>query len=232
MKPIWIAIEGGDGVGKTTLAQGLTDIYNNRFHATFHRTEWIPACGGLGLGTEIRQILKQDGLPAFTEECLFAAVLGLMNKKILENSENGITTITDRSHVSSIVYSTIGKGNPAGWTDLYNIAVDHRIPNIIIHLYSNDLEEQMYRATKDKRVDAIERYDSAGRNFFQKINHGFNVILGSDRYVDNTIRVCVDNHSQKELAQHVIDLINVRRYLWFKQEKQSLCMTEAIRNAE
>lgn len=231
MKPLWIAIEGGDGVGKTTLAQNLTKKYNNPFLTTYNKTEWIPACGGEGCGYDIRQILKKDGLPAFTEECLFAAVLGLMNKQILENAKNGITTITDRSHVSSIVYSTIAKGNPTSWGTLYDTAVDNRVPDIIIHLYSNILKTQQYRATKDKRDDAIDRYDSAGTDFFLRVNYGFDKILGSDKYIHNTIRVCVDGKSIDELTQHVLDLINARRNLWYMQEKEK-CLTEATAKAE
>ncbi len=205
---MWIAIEGGDGVGKTTLAQNLTDILG----LGLGRVEWIPACGGAGLGSDIRQILKNDNLPAFTEECLFAAVLGLMAQQIKENELNGITTITDRSHVSSIVYSTIGKQNPIGWRTIYDAAVDFRMPDVIIHLYSNDLDEQIRRATKDVRVDAIARYDSAGREFYEKINNGFVRILSEPAYKDVAIRVCVDGKDAFELAEYVANLVKCRRY--------------------
>lgn len=204
---MWIAIEGGDGVGKTTAAKNICTILNND---AIVDADWIPACGGSTLGNEIREILKTDNLPAFTEECLFAAVLSLMLTHIDNNEAAGITTITDRSHVSSLVYSTIAKGNPKGWQYLYNEAVQHRVPDIIFHLFSNDLDEQIRRATKDKRQDSIDRYDNAGVEFYKKVNQGFCDILAERQYLPVTIPIQIDGKHPGDLATFMAELIKIR----------------------
>lgn len=209
-KPFWIAIEGGDGVGKTTAAENVTALLNQGGSI---KADWIPACGaGSGLGSDIRQVLKTNGLPSFTEECLFAAILPLMLKHININASNGIATVTDRSHVSSIVYSTIAKGNPQGWRYLYDEAVSNRVPDIIFYLYCDDLNEQIDRATRSKRIDSIDRYDEAGREFYNLVNAGFKLVLGESRYKDITIPICVDSMQPDDLAKLIVNLINTRRY--------------------
>ena len=161
--------------------------------------------------------------------------LGLMDQKIRDNADNGITTITDRSHVSSIVYSTIAKGNPASWRNIYNEAVGNRVPDIIVHL-TLALGEQMTRAAGGLRVDAIERYDNAGAAFHKKVNDGFVSVLAEPKYSPITINVAVDSYDEKDLAIHVANLIKVRRYRDFILSDKGIydekCLTVAPTKTE
>ena len=85
------------------------------------------------------------------------------------------------------------------------------MPDIIFHLYCNDLDEQIYRATKCKRIDSIDRYDDAGKEFYKLVNAGFNLVLGERSYKDITIPIAVDNVQPDELAKYIVNLINNRQ---------------------
>ncbi len=109
MKGRYIAIEGIDGAGKTTVADAVVESL---------RQDGIPVeivrePGGTEIGEAIRQIVlhSEDDLSPWSEALLFAAARAQLAYEVVAPLlADGTWVITDRSVFSSLAYQGAGRG--------------------------------------------------------------------------------------------------------------------------
>jgi len=104
----YLALEGGDGSGKTTVASAL----ESRLKARGDRVVVVREPGGTELGEKVRDIvLDSDHVDRWAEVFLFAAQRAqLARDVVIPALESGAWVITDRSYYSSIAYQGRARG--------------------------------------------------------------------------------------------------------------------------
>ena len=106
-KPVFIALEGGEGAGKSTQAQLLlTRLQQEGRHATL-----VHEPGTTPLGQHLREYLKSKQKIATEAELLLfeASRAQLMAEVIQPSLSQGISVIADRFAASSIAYQGYGR---------------------------------------------------------------------------------------------------------------------------
>lgn len=147
-----IAIEGIDGSGKTTLAQGLVKELNNRGFLAHYTME--PTRNRIG---ELIRTLTPDYRDPRIEALLYAADrLHHYLNEIKVKLEEGYIVVADRYVYSSIAYQG-ALGAPIDWI----ISLNRHVPKPHIAFYIDiPIEEAL------KRIQASR----PNRSFYEKIN--------------------------------------------------------------
>ena len=104
----YLALEGGDGSGKTTVVSALASRLSDRGD----QVVVVREPGGTDLGERVRDIvLDSDHVDRWAEVFLFAAQRSqLVRDVVLPALERGAWVITDRSYYSSIAYQGRARG--------------------------------------------------------------------------------------------------------------------------
>jgi dTMP kinase len=147
----FLAVEGGDGTGKSTQIAALTEWLAGRGFEVVSTRE----PGGTTLGRQLRDILlhRDDlgGLGDRTEALLFAADRADHIEKVVKPGlARGAIVLTDRHVDSSIAYQSGGRGLPEDIiTGLSAFATDGQRPDLTILL---DLDPETARERADSRT--------------------------------------------------------------------------------
>jgi dTMP kinase len=104
----YIAIEGGDGSGKSTVANAV----EGRLKALGHETLLVREPGSTPLGEEIRKLLLDgDHMAPWAEAFLFAAQRAQLASEVIAPAlEAGKWVISDRTYFSSVASQGAGRG--------------------------------------------------------------------------------------------------------------------------
>lgn len=160
MSGLFITLEGGDGSGKSTQAELLSDWLSAAGHTVVRTRE----PGGTELGIELRNIVlhRRGEIAPRAEALLYAADRAQhIATKVRPAVERGDIVIQDRYFDSSVAYQ--GAGRALGADDVRNIslwATEALMPDLTILL---DLDESIGRdrltgsRTKYDRLEAEER---------------------------------------------------------------------------
>lgn len=212
-RPRWIAIEGGEGVGKTTQVARVTEALNRQnLPAISIRTP-----GGTPAGARIRSMLvdanRADSdlsLEDVTEELLHAADLAEMAAAIRSALSRGFWVVSDRSHYSSFAYSTHGKQNPAEWESLFRLAVAGLEPDLVVWI-DVDPNEGRRRALDHRgaSTDTIDAYDTASEAFYQRIYDYYQTQYATAR---NWQAVRADELAAAEVTERIVALVDRMRF--------------------
>lgn len=104
----YLAIEGVDGAGKSTVATALVE------HLTSlgHDVRFVREPGGTPLGEQIRSLLLHgDDMAAWAEALLFAAQRAQLAAEVIGPAlERGELVVSDRSYYSSLAYQGGARG--------------------------------------------------------------------------------------------------------------------------
>lgn len=174
MKKAFIAIEGIDGCGKTTLITLLKE------YTAHHRvpTVFTKEPGGSGIGKPLRALLQQQAIPLDrkAEYLLFAADRAQhMQEIILPALADNKLVITDRCADSSLAYQGYGLGLDTDMiTNVNRWAMQNIAPDLVIYLHLTP--EKAMERIKANRTE-LTTFELRPLNFWHKVYEGYQTIF-------------------------------------------------------
>ena len=167
---LFITIEGGEGVGKSTnieFIKGLIDAQNVECIVTREP-------GGTPLAEEIREVLIANREEKFVTETelllMFAARAQHLHQKILPALEQGIWVISDRFTDATYAYQSGGRGVPNEKVALLeNFVQGDTRPDLTL-LLDAPIEVGMSRARSRGKLD---RFEEEKVEFFNRVRSNY-----------------------------------------------------------
>lgn len=191
----YIAFEGVEGSGKSTVARLVADYLTNAGKRVVHVRE----PGGSQVGEKIRDVLltmDHDVVPR-AEAALFAASRAqLIAESVSPALADGAWVVSDRTAYSSLAYQAGGRGLPLDevWA-LNDIALGGVWPDVVVLLR---LEPG---AGLGRQLDA-DRIGNEGVAFHQKVAEAFDRLAASE---PNRFVVIDASRSVEEVVESVIE---------------------------
>ena len=166
MNSNYIAFEGIDGSGKTSIIENFSDILNsqNKEHTIVREP------GGTSVGEGIRELLLSHDYQVnpLAEALLFCAQRSqLIEEVVLPSLNNGVVVLSDRSAYSSVAYQ--GEGRGLGYEKIYqlnDISIQSNWPERVVLL---DIDPEVSLS----RQQVADRIGSDKVEFFQKVRTGY-----------------------------------------------------------
>lgn len=164
----YIAIEGADGAGKSTIAAAVVD----RLRAAGRSVRLVREPGGTEIGEEIRRLLLHGSeMSPWTEALLFAAQRAqLVDEVVGPALESGDLVVSDRSYFSSLAYQGEARGlgveavrsiNEAGLAGV--------VPDLVVVLWL-DPDVALARQEELDRIGAVgEEFQRLVANSYRKL---------------------------------------------------------------
>jgi len=185
---LFIAIEGGEGAGKSTHAKRLAEYLKSLGQEVVLTRE----PGGTPTAEKIRSILLDPeitDMPDQTEALLFAASRAdHAANSIRPALERGATVICDRYFDSSVAYQGYSRGLGAEKVrDLSLWATGNLIPDFTIYL---DVPAE----AGEQRMDGTDRMEIQSRDFHEAVHQAFRDIAATSPYP----HVVIDATAPKE----------------------------------
>lgn len=167
---LFITLEGGDGVGKTTQAQRLEEWFVRRGRSVVRTRE----PGGTDAGVGIREIVlhHRGEIASRAEALLYAADRAQHIAEVVRPAlHRGDVVIQDRYIDSSIAYQGAGRVlSPDEIRRLSEWATEGLWPDLTILL---DLEEQDARVRLDAVRDRFDRLEAEESDFHRRVRSSF-----------------------------------------------------------
>ena len=166
MNSNYIAFEGIDGSGKTSIIENLSDILKsqNKEHTIVREP------GGTSVGEGIRELLlsHEYQVNPLSEALLFCAQRSqLIEEIVLPTLKDGVIVLSDRSAYSSVAYQ--GEGRGLGYKKIYqlnDISIQSNWPERVVLL---DIDPEVSLS----RQQVADRIGSDKVEFFQKVRAGY-----------------------------------------------------------
>jgi dTMP kinase len=133
MTSFYLALEGGEGAGKTTVA----DLLRQHFSRTGREVLLVREPGSTALGDEIRRmVLHSDEMSPLAEAFLFATQRAQLVAEVVAPAlARGAFVISDRSFYSSLAYQGGARGLGFDRVRALNLlAVDGLVPDLVVIL--------------------------------------------------------------------------------------------------
>lgn len=167
MSGFFIAMEGGEGAGKSTHSKRLASYLETLGYEVVLTRE----PGGTPTAEKIRNILLDPeilDMPDQTEALLFAAARGdHAHNKIRPALDRGAVVICDRYIESSVAYQGIARGLGADQIrSLSEWATEQLIPDFTIYMDVPAEDGQ-------ERMDGIDRMEIQSREFHHRVHQAF-----------------------------------------------------------
>jgi dTMP kinase len=171
-KNLFITFEGGEGAGKTSVLKAIGErLQEAKVHALLTREP-----GGIEIAEKIRAIILNPAhtdMHERTEALLYAAARAQhFYEKIDPALKEGKHVLCDRFIDSSLAYQ--GYAREIGVDDVLAInqfAIGKRLPDITI--FFNLAPEKGLARIQATRADEINRLDTEGLAFHQKVYEGY-----------------------------------------------------------
>ncbi|MFE7132839.1 dTMP kinase [Streptomyces sp. NPDC057638] len=171
----FIALEGGDGAGKSTQAEALADWIRAKGHEVVVTRE----PGATPVGKRLRSILldvASAGLSNRAEALLYAADRAEhIGSVVLPALERGAVVISDRYIDSSVAYQGAGRDlSPTEIARISRWATDGLVPHLTVLL---DVSPETAR---ERFTEAPDRLESEPAEFHQRVRSGFLTLAAAD----------------------------------------------------
>ena len=167
---LFITLEGGDGSGKTTQSQLLTDWLEERGRTVLRTRE----PGGTDVGVEIREIVlhHRGEIAPRAEALLYAADRAQhIATAVRPALARGEVVIQDRYLDSSVAYQGAGRVLDATEVrDLSLWAAEGLLPALTILL---DLDESVARGRLDAENKRFDRLEAEKNDFHRRVREAF-----------------------------------------------------------
>lgn len=192
-KGIFIALEGPDGSGKSTIANLIMSYLEElKIKGVLTREP-----GGTSISEEIRNILLSNNNNEMidrTEALLYAASRAQhTEEKIVPLINDGYVVISDRYVFSSLAYQGVARG--LGIEEVMNInkfAMGETYPDLIL-FFDISPETALSRKFVGREADRLE---NEGNDFHNKVYKGYYEVI--DKYGDKNVVVIDANKDIKE----------------------------------
>lgn len=173
MKPPYIALEGIEGAGKSTVANRLVDVLDDGTR----RVTRVREPGGTAAGERIRGVLLDTGsvLSPWAEALLFAASRAQLAREVVGPAlESGSWVVSDRTVYSSLAYQGGGRGlGIAAVRALNEPGLEGVWPDLVVLL-------RIDAATGLERQQVADRIGGEGLEFQAAVAAAFDEIALSD----------------------------------------------------
>ena len=168
--PVLVALEGGEGAGKSTQAARLAE----RLDAVLTHEP-----GGTALGEAVRRLLLDpagEALDARTEALLFAADRADHVARVVAPAlAVGRSVVTDRYVESSLAYQAFGRGLPLeDVRALSAFATGGRAADVVVVL---DVDPAVGATRRGRPADRMEAEDAA---FHDRVRAGFAALAAAE----------------------------------------------------
>ncbi len=166
---LFVVLEGGEGVGKTTQWQRLSD----RLSADGHDVVSVREPGGTGAGDAIRTILlDSDGdLVPECEALLFAASRAQLVREVIQPAlARDAVVLVDRFLLSTYAYQGAGRGLSLDALQRVNAFATADLAPHCTLLLTMSLDDALSRMQLRGAADRLERESLA---FHQRVQHAF-----------------------------------------------------------
>lgn len=204
MKGLFIALEGPDGSGKSTITKLLGDYLREKCIDFIMTRE----PGGTLISEKIRDIILDNNntnMSGETEALLYAASRGQhIYEKIIPSLEKGELVLCDRFVLSSLAYQ--GKGRGLGIKQVKAIndfAIKGIYPDLILFFHV-DPELTLKRKTKELGGDRLEQ---EGKDFHKKVYEGYMEVL--EMYPENIKIIDATKSVEEVLKQSIKEIENL-----------------------
>lgn len=169
----YVAIEGIDGAGKSTVAR----LVARRLEAQGTSVTEVREPGGTAAGEAIREILLGHGshLDDWTEALLFAAARAELAATVVAPAlARGDVVISDRSYHSSLAYQGAGRGLGVDAVRSVNeTGLRGLVPDLVVLL-------RLDAARGLAREDGVDRISAEGLAFQQRVEEGYAALAAAD----------------------------------------------------
>ncbi|MFF0464027.1 dTMP kinase [Streptomyces mexicanus] len=171
----FIALEGGDGAGKSTQAEALADWIRAKGHEVVLTRE----PGATPVGKRLRSILldvSSQGLSHRAEALLYAADRAEHVDTVVRPAlERGAVVITDRYIDSSVAYQGAGRDlSPTEIARISRWATNGLVPHLTVLL---DVDPETAR---ERFTEAPDRLESEPAEFHARVRAGFLALAAAD----------------------------------------------------
>ncbi|GHD85757.1 dTMP kinase [Streptomyces naganishii] len=171
----FIALEGGDGAGKSTQAEALADWIRSKGHEVVLTRE----PGATPVGKRLRSILldvSSQGLSHRAEALLYAADRAEHVDTVVRPAlERGAVVITDRYIDSSVAYQGAGRDlSPTEIARISRWATNGLVPHLTVLL---DVSPETAR---ERFTEAPDRLESEPAEFHARVRAGFLTLAAAD----------------------------------------------------
>ncbi|MET9958857.1 dTMP kinase [Streptomyces sp. NPDC006326] len=225
----FIALEGGDGAGKSTQVEALAQWIRGKGHEVVVTRE----PGATPVGKRLRSILldvSSAGLSNRAEALLYAADRAEHVDTVVRPAlERGAVVISDRYIDSSVAYQGAGRDlSPTEIARISRWATDGLVPHLTVLL---DVSPE---AARERFTEAPDRLESEPAEFHQRVRAGFLTLAAADpgRYL--VVDAGQDPESVTTVVRHRLDrmlpLSEAERAA--QAEARRLAEEEARRKAE
>lgn len=162
----YLAFEGIDGSGKSSLIKGLSEVLSNQQV----ENKIVREPGGTKVGEGVRELLLSHDyeVDALTEALLFCSQRSQLVSEVIKPEINkGTKILSDRSAYSSVAYQGVGRG--LGYEKVYELndfALSSYWPEKVVLL---DIDPEISLS----RQKIADRIGSDKVSFFNKVRDGY-----------------------------------------------------------
>lgn len=203
---LFITVEGGEGSGKSTLIEALTNTLISKGRSVVTTRE----PGGIPIAEKIREVIldrSHTSMDARTEALLYAAARRQhLVEKVIPALEVGSIVLCDRFIDSSLAYQGYARG--LGMDEVWAInlfAIQEKMPDLTLFL---DLEPSagLARIAKEAQRE-VNRLDLEKLEFHERVRTGYQMLL--ERHPNRIERINADQTKDKVFSQ-VLSIIEAR----------------------
>ncbi len=197
MRPLYIAIEGIEGCGKSTLCKLLFESLKAKgIKAILTREP-----GGTELGKSIRELVLSQNMHPLTELFLYLADRAEHIEKVVRPAlEKGLWVISDRCLLSTVAYQGYGRGllTPEEILNLCLVSCSKLLPQVIL-IIDTPAEVSLARLNKKDRIE------SEPLEFHERVRKGY---LGAGKLLRNC-HVLDGNKAPEELLKETLRILGL-----------------------
>ena len=195
----YLAFEGIDGSGKSSLIKGLSEVLSNQQV----ENKIVREPGGTKVGEGVRELLLSHDyeVDALTEALLFCSQRSQLVSEVIKPEINkGTKILSDRSAYSSVAYQGVGRG--LGYETIYqlnDIAVNSFWPEKVVLL---DIDPKISLS----RQKIADRIGSDKVDFFNNVREGY---LRLAEQFDNDFLIINAEEDLKQNLQRICTWLKV-----------------------